>query len=563
MEQSVNPMIPVGSGFASSSPTPPAFGDDEETRDRTPIARWNIIPFQRFSESVSIGVVAFHINGIDRVDFSADGGEWVEARGMTENPRTGVREYWGTLDLSSAAGEIELRALVWPRGSGTPLMLQNGIGDVGDSSSIGGTIGIHSMFLRAGAEEAQAYWVSEHGDDNAPGHEGMPLATLQAAAQRLKSSGNISGGRIVVASSGVFEAPHQIGAKAMDAWLTIEAADGIDRDSIVIIPPGYESGGDRLVMRPIIEKVRWRGVSFDFGTTVVYYSEDINDDGRGSFVWFDECYWYDHAGWSESRSGQSYNVRSFCRGLYMTDSHVRDMLYGPCGFTLVRNSLIERVSGDSLANVKSAFENEVREQLYGVIPGFHCDVLQHWGEVENVIVFGLRASGLTDVQCILLDRTNSTFQNIALVDLAFEVFPGGTVATQLNSSCDHVLLWHVTILNQRLALRDDFEGTSQFRADDVDLRNSVFERLDSGDYYSSELPEGVSLFHCHFAQPSSLFSAGSEGTESITFDAIDVMFDGTAWSYSGSGASQIQDSAVFIPEFHLEDVSPDRGFVPE
>ena len=552
-----NPLIEIGGGFEGPSTTPPSFGPDDETRDRVPIARWNVVPFQRFEGPVNVGVVAFHVNGIDRVEFSADGGPWVEARGMSLNPRTGVKEFWGVLDPSGASESVELRALIWPRDSGTPLLLQSSDGNAMDS------YGMSSMFFSSSEQEVRSIWVSQAGSDNAPGNREMPLATISAAVNRLKALGGISSGRIVIDSPGVFEAPTNVGVHSMDGWLTITAADGIDSNSILIVPFGYKTSGERRPIRPSIAKLRWHGVSFDFNTTSVYYTEDPSEWRPEVYLWFDDCRWYDALGWEVRRPGQSYNVRSGGdRGLYMTNCHVRDLLYGPCGFSLIRDSLIERISGDSLSNVQCVLNTEVRNQ-HLVIPDFHCDVLQYWGDTRNILVYGLDAIDLLGIQNMLFDRVNSSFENIAIVDAVFQnVDSPLAVKTQFNSRCENFLLSHVTILDQVVVFRDDFEGSSRFVADGVDFSNSIFETLHAGSYYATQLPPGLRFDHCHFVESSDLFGAGSDGMNEIGFGALDIFFDGTRLTYGGDAVGQITDTGRYIPEFHLDDSAPDRGFIP-
>ncbi len=87
----------------------------------TPIARYDVVPYQRISEgeTFNAGVVAFSKGGIDRVEFSISGqgytGGSKVADEMTYNPRTGVVEYWVPLSASefTSDGPIEIEATVY------------------------------------------------------------------------------------------------------------------------------------------------------------------------------------------------------------------------------------------------------------------------------------------------------------------------------------------------------------------------------------------------------------------------------------------------------------------
>src|SRR5690606_9628826 len=84
--------------------------------DAKAIARWDVVPYQIIDCSFEVGVVAFHINGIDRVEFSLENGPWVPVREMTLNPRTQVREYWVVLPCDNLPdGPSEVRAIAYPK----------------------------------------------------------------------------------------------------------------------------------------------------------------------------------------------------------------------------------------------------------------------------------------------------------------------------------------------------------------------------------------------------------------------------------------------------------------
>src|SRR3569832_656361 len=57
------------------------------------IARWDEVPYQTFTGTLPVGVVAFHIGGVDRVVFSVNGGPSATVRAMTRNTITDVWEY--------------------------------------------------------------------------------------------------------------------------------------------------------------------------------------------------------------------------------------------------------------------------------------------------------------------------------------------------------------------------------------------------------------------------------------------------------------------------------------
>src|SRR5690606_33560784 len=54
--------------------------------DAKAIARWDVVPFQTFSGTMNVGIVAFHINGISKVDFEI-GGKTYTVTEATLNPQ--------------------------------------------------------------------------------------------------------------------------------------------------------------------------------------------------------------------------------------------------------------------------------------------------------------------------------------------------------------------------------------------------------------------------------------------------------------------------------------------
>lgn len=119
-----------GSGFGVEREEPQHIGSpDDIAYEAQAIGRWNVVPYQTFDGVFEIGIPAFHTNGIDRVEFSVDGGPWVAVREMVLNPRTNTEEYTVALDASLFAdGAVEVRAKIYPN-IGLPRYL-NGNGEI-------------------------------------------------------------------------------------------------------------------------------------------------------------------------------------------------------------------------------------------------------------------------------------------------------------------------------------------------------------------------------------------------------------------------------------------------
>lgn len=101
-------------------PTPPPPLTQIGTATEPTIARWNVIPEQQVDQGFMFGVIAYHIEGIDYVAYSVNGGTWQRVSDMTLNPRTECDEYW--MALNATPGWNTIRAVAVPK-SGLPTEL--------------------------------------------------------------------------------------------------------------------------------------------------------------------------------------------------------------------------------------------------------------------------------------------------------------------------------------------------------------------------------------------------------------------------------------------------------
>jgi len=100
-----------GKGWAGPTPTPGQIGDVHERA----IAHWNVVPEQEVADGFTVGVIAHHMEGIDRVKIAVNGGDWVTITKPTINPRTRCEEYFAKLDLDGFNGPLKLRAIAYPK----------------------------------------------------------------------------------------------------------------------------------------------------------------------------------------------------------------------------------------------------------------------------------------------------------------------------------------------------------------------------------------------------------------------------------------------------------------
>lgn len=102
----------------TQTPSLDRIGDRHEIA----IAQWSEVPERPFTGPFEVGVVAHHLDGIDHVALSLDGGPWLRIGEASNNPRTNVNEYWATIPGDVDSGWHSLRAVAVPV-TGTPVKL--------------------------------------------------------------------------------------------------------------------------------------------------------------------------------------------------------------------------------------------------------------------------------------------------------------------------------------------------------------------------------------------------------------------------------------------------------
>lgn len=381
-------VLEPGNGFLAPTPQPPAIGSGAGS-DAKAIARWDVVPYQTFEGIFEIGVVAFHINGIDRVEFSLDGGPWTAVKEMTLNPRTNVVEYWTALDASrSPDGPVEVRAIAYPK-TGVPRVLGDPI-DISIASEpdedltwIRGNFAMRLFSNKGGLFSHTPLYVSPNGsDETGDGSFSQPYATTEFAVTKVFQTGQFNGANIYL-----LEGTHNTLSFGsfpdveMDTWLTISAAPGLPRDQVLFVDaPG----------RTNMRLVHIKGVTF---------LSPSGSDGRwfygtlatgSKYIWVDGC----------RIAGQA-RTNKWLHANQMTADFFTDVLFennvdGPSTLSLARNVQVRHIGADSFTQsnlVLNCSVEDVDKHASGV-PEAHPDIYQVYdpdGYLENTIVYGLSA----------------------------------------------------------------------------------------------------------------------------------------------------------------------------
>ncbi len=460
-------LIP-GDGWHGRTQQPDPVGDPEnEGYEAKAVARWDAIPHQTFPAQYEIGVVAFHLSGIDRVDFAVDGGEWLSVDQMRLNPRTNVWEYFAILRASDFAdGLLEVRAIVYPT-HGIPRVL------AGEITNDSVRLGEHSMILaanRGGSLPGIEMWVSPDGDDErGNGSEGDPFRTImravRAIADRNRANGdgdNADGGII-----NLTEGEHNYGdyqyawrTDTIDRWLTIRRAPNADRNQVRLTT----SEGGLQTHLVHLEEVTVDGIRLETG---------LNAFGGPPTLWLDKCILRGH-----DRLHDIYfaGVTEWIGGIYATDCTFSSVKRAIQGYILTRNCEITDIGVDAFKDPRMVINCEVSHiDATGLIE--HADAMQFFGNHENVIVYGFAAVEDIGGQPFFARRnaqdvgqfTNSAFVNyIAKSNMHGQWLHDG----------DHVLFYGFQLLGQPFLLRDDGDIPGHpGRLARSSIRQSILEEL--------------------------------------------------------------------------------------
>lgn len=439
------------------------------------IARWNVVPWQTFTGPFRVGVVAFHMNGIEKVSFRVNSGPWIEVREMTLNPSSGTPEYWIEIDPRDYPdGALSISALVSPT-LGVPRVLQGEI----DSTTL--STGEHSLLVFGnfrGTLPSVTRWVcSVTGDDtNNTGDATSPFRTIMRATRSIAdASGGLADGGTVYLMPGEHrwgDYAYSLLTPAENRWLHVTSAPGARRQDVVInsvSDSGWQNG----------IRVRLQRLS----NLTIKHPASISSAQPGAAVWIDRC---EIVGPGPTSNGVYSDYRpiyepKFSRGIYVTETRITDVFRPSRGWTYARGVSLERIGLDGFFNPQMLVNSSVRD--LGVYPtSGHRDVIQFYQGRENTIIFGFHAVSGIVAQPLFSrgNRGNRSMNNTAIVNATFWL-PADTTfhRSQWQQEGDHLLLWNSAFLSLPFLFRNDGDSQGELPTTirNLSVRGTVFERL--------------------------------------------------------------------------------------
>ncbi len=439
-----------GSGWGGATPEPSAVGSAEDAGyDAKVIAKWDVVPYTSFTGLFQVGIPAFHINGIDRVEFAVDGGDFVSVADMRLNPDSGVWEYCATLDSAkfAATGIVEVRAIAYPLTAGEPRLLPSLY--LVCRKTAGGT-GIYTRYyayVHDGTGNNDTGVVSA----TAATAAANPYADEYAAAVAIKSTRNSN-----------HSANNCDGAIIRFARTTHTAVGGANTHTCTNEWLTWEPvttctiTGSSAVFK--CHKLKLRDLTFsghnvivqdtlEASATLWVSGECVLDGGGAGFP----------IGYHDL--GHYYTGDSSGAPVEITD--VGSTVATPVG-QLCRNIYLHDLENDAFQNVTFII-NAVVDEITGTYLGTHSDILQIFGASEangidsNMIVYGMRATNAhyesfsmsTDSGLAYGDQAQGqAFVNVYVGDCAGSSGEGDVPASQpasyMGHGVNHLIVWNCT-----------------------------------------------------------------------------------------------------------------------
>lgn len=449
---------PVGDYSDTSLGTVGSSGDFGY--DSPSIARWNVVELQELEEFPVVGLVAFHVNHVAKVEFSVDGGSWVEVTEIQLNPSTGVYEYCVSIDTAGLADdrELELRAKITP-------------------STAGQVYGIPPITIRHNYSTELVGWCAPDGDDSTgDATELNPCRTPHRALQVLVGSTAYSEKVTIYCKAGEYvpaSSAYSYNPPAGPGWLTITSAPGVNA-SEVVFRSSVDSGTVSYAgIRTLF--TRYKDVSFETSVTGRNMA-----DGTLTSVWIDGVtvtLTLDGGFTNNIWQSNSWD-RSYC-----TDCLFNQFNSGPYGALVVRGCTFDGMTEDAFTACRLSVNCIVGDQRYS--PPAHPDFCEWLDSDEHTIFYGVAGLGILG-QGIYAAAEENLYENAAFVNIFAGLSSGAVIdsapVSQIRNddfttlAIRNVIVDSCTILNgQNFIINEGTTPSTTSR--DVVFRNNVAYQL--------------------------------------------------------------------------------------
>jgi hypothetical protein len=481
----------------------------------TPIARVDVVPLQRieYGQTFNFGVIAFHKQGIQKVEFSISGQGYSRgiktATEMTYNPRTDVYEYWVPIASNEFTGNGQITVTATAYGND------------------GGLRVLPALNLIVEATEAYNHpkaWVSPTGNDSTGvvGDSSHPYATIIKAIQETQSvNGGSSDGVEIHINNGEYVIDSTYIPTTSNDWLTII---GESREGVVL-------KGDCRLNRTEYLHIKNMTIKADPGATHPLF-----------YAWGAKHFWVEDVtslGNSEqdnlySNAIQPSVYKTYGSGRYDINTEYRNIRNALGNVRIARGIVVDTIYNDVFNNADLVVNVQVNHQRNTT--GEHADIYQiftnsNQPSPDNRIIFGLKASDCSYQGFFMNDENNSgDFKNMALVNILIEMrdppSPNESGLYSFNpfsqsQNFDNFIVWNCTFPMGSSAAYGHLTNSSlignvfyQFRSNETPIGDASMTSL------SHNNTDGNECLYNHF-----MYVYDMEGADSCTQTTVDIAKD--------------------------------------
>ena len=442
-----------------------------------PVAKWDVIPYQRVNGVFKAGVVAFHEKPVT-VTFKVDGKSVHTATKPELNPRTKVWEFVLPLDTSKYKdGELKLGATASVDGEDA-----YELPEIVLYANSGKTVGSRKIA-----------WVDpKNGNEFDLGDKEHPVKTIR---QGIKKAGD---GGYVLLLPGDYQAKLAGGGMERKYWTTVMPAPGVKRSQVKI--EGGRTGTDKL---------KFFNVEF-FCDCDDGYDAIVMGEGGGSCAWFDNCRFTNKKG----RYGGYTTVFGNKLKAYVTGGVTEEMSNGPC-CEFVRGHTVRNIACDAFSCNNALVINSSVDGIDATGTGNDPDVFNGFSTGKNwtddVILYNVKA---TDVKAKGL--AGQRLRNCAFVNVVIENSGDGLIYSRFSEEMENVLFAHLTLVGQKWQWMQTKNGRGDFKPTDVKLINCVFEAMEG--FETGDGSAGLAVKNSAFYKKDFYGKTETFGTDAVVVE---------------------------------------------
>ncbi|MBQ6136868.1 MAG: hypothetical protein IJI73_05825 [Kiritimatiellae bacterium] len=422
-----------------------------------PVAKWDVVPYQRVEGVFKAGVVAFHEKSV-KVEFSVDGKKAFTAEAPTLNDRTGVWEFVFPFDAAKFKdGPVTLGA--------------KAVAETGESYSLPPL----SMYANAGKTlgSDKIAWVDpKNGNEFSTGlSREQAVKTIRQAVQKAGDGGT------VYLLPGDYQARMIGGGKARKYWTLLTPAPGVERSQVKF--SRGRTGTDKLIFR----NVELYCDCADGDSSIIL------GEGGKSVAWFDNCRFYNKQG----RHGGNTSLFGNRLHAYITGGVTEDIGNGPC-CEFVRGHEIRNIACDAFTYNGCLVVNCTVDGIdAGAGAAFDPDLFNGFAVApkwcEDNILYNVKATN-----CRCRGLSGQRLRNSAFVNVVFQGTGGDLVYSRFSEDMDNVLFAHMTLVDQKWQWMQTKNGRGDFKPKDVRFLNCVMKAMEG--YEKGDGSTGLLVDRC-------------------------------------------------------------------